>query len=320
MQHNTTMISVNQTVPNPYARLFLWFWGLAALVAVGFRADDAAYREQLDAWHKRRVESLRSENGWLNLAGLFWLNEGQNPAGSNPNNVLLFPAGKAPEQLGHFRLVNGTVTFEAAPGVAVTDGETQPVVGEKIIFSAAQPKPITLNHGSLRWFVIKRGSRFAVRLRDLQSPFLSDFKGIDRFSADPAYRVTTRLERPAQPTHQPPRTIPILDVTGQTAQQPLVGTLVFTLGGKTHRLDAIAEGADKLFILFADETNAHDTYGSGRFLYADMPGPDGTVTLDFNQSINPPCAFTPYATCPLPPKQNRLALAVRAGEKRYGDH
>lgn len=277
--------------------------------------DDPNYSKQLDAWHKQRVESLRSENGWLNLAGLFWLKEGLNTVGSDPNSALLFPTGKAPKKLGQIRLVDGTVTFAATPGVVVKDEAGQLLSGEKVIFAGAQSKPIILNYGSLRWFVIKRGSRYAIRLRDLNSPFLSDFKGIDRFPADPAYRVTARLERP---THA--RTIPILDVTGQTAQQPLVGTLMFELGGKTHRLDAVAEGPDKLFILFADETNAHDTYGSGRFLYADVPDSDNTVTLDFNQSINPPCAFTPYATCPLPPKQNRLALAVRAGEKRYGDH
>lgn len=111
-----------------------------------------------------------------------------------------------------------------------------------------------------------------------------------------------------------------MDVTGQTSQQPLLGTLVFRLHGRTHRLDAVGEGTNKLFILFADETNVTQTYGSGRFLYADLPGADGLTTVDFNQSINPPCAFTPFATCPLPPKQNRLAVAVRAGEKRYGPH
>jgi len=300
---------------NQYALAFFCFWGLALLVTVGFRAENPAYREQLERWHQKRIESLKSESGWLNLAGLFWLQPGANPAGSDPNNLLMFPAGKAPDQLGTFRLRGDTVTFTAAPGVVVQDEDRQPVLGEKPLFVPDQKTGPVLSHGSLRWFVIKRGNRYAIRLRDLESPFLSDFKGIDRYPVDEHYQIKARLERP-----ETPRTIPILDVTGQVSQQPLVGTLVFKLAGKTHRLDAVSEGPDKLFILFGDQTNRHETYGSGRFLYADIPGPDGLTTLDFNQSINPPCAFTPYATCPLPPKQNQLALAVRAGEKRYGDH
>jgi uncharacterized protein (DUF1684 family) len=163
--------------------------------------------------------------------------------------------------------------------------------------------------------VIKRGSRYAVRLRDLESPFLQEFKSIDRFPANEKYRVKAKLEKPVSD-----RTIPILDVTGQTSQQPLAGTLVFTLEGKTYRLDAVEEGADRLCILFGDATNSHDTYGSGRFLYADKPDQNGDVELDFNRAINPPCAFTPFATCPLPPKQNKLGVRITAGEKRYGNH
>lgn len=300
---------------NPYARWFMGLWLLAVLIASGFRlAKEPTYRERIEQWHQKRVESLKSENGWLNLAGLFWLKEGANTVGTDPGNDLTFPSGKAPDQLGTFRLTNGTVTFEAAPG-SVVEIDGQPVLTTKTVFSTDQKTPVTLAHGSLRWFVIKRGSRYAIRLRDLRSPFLRSFTNIDRYAVNEAFRVKARLERPSEP-----RTIPIVDITGQTTQQPLVGTLVFDLGGKTHRLDAVGEGSDKLFILFADETNAHETYGFGRFLYADLPGPDGLTTLDFNQSINPPCAFTPYATCPLPPRHNRLAGAVRAGEKRYGDH
>lgn len=309
---------------NPYARTFLVLWALAGLALFSFRAEDPAYREQLDNWHRQRLASLRSETGWLNLAGLFWLKQGANTVGNNPGNDLTFPdnnvpGGKTTDQLGTLRLRQGTVTFEAAPEtVILADG--QPVLGEKTIFGPGVVKPVLLQHGSLRWFIIKRGDRYAVRLRDLDSPLLKQFTGIDRFPVDEALRVNARLEKPAQP-----RSIPILDITGQITQQPLVGTLVFNLNGQTHRLDAVGEGSDKLFILFGDATNAHDTYDSGRFLYADMPvrsdaSADGLTTLDFNQSINPPCAFTAFATCPLAPKQNRLAVAIRAGEKRYGDH
>ncbi|WP_080240444.1 DUF1684 domain-containing protein [Spirosoma rigui] len=299
---------------NPYARTFFVLWGLTMLALAGFRADDPAYQAQLDSWHRQRVESLKSENGWLNLAGLFWLKEGVNEAGADPGNDLTFPVGKTPAELGIFKLAKGTVQFEPAPGTMV-QADGKPILGTATVFSADLAKPVTLAHGSLRWFVIKRGDRYAVRLRDLENPLLSAFKGIDRFPANEAYRVSARLEKPTVA-----RTIPILDVTGQTSQQPLAGTLVFTLAGKTYRLDAVGEGQDKLFILFGDATNTHETYGSGRFLYADKPGPDGLTMLDFNQSINPPCAFTPFATCPLPPKQNRLAVAIPAGEKVFGDH
>ena len=298
---------------NPYATTFFWIWGLALVGLVGFRTDTPSYRAQLDSWHRQRIESLTSETGWLNLAGLFWLKDGDNKAGTAAGNDLTLPAGKAPNRLGTFRLANGVVQFEAAPGAAV-QANNEPVTKTTTLFAPDLTKPVTLASGSLRAFVIKRGSRYALRLRDLQSPLLTDFKGIDRFPADESFRVKAQLELPTEA-----RTIPILDVTGQTAQQPLAGTLVFDLDGKTHRLDAISEG-DKLFILFGDATNTHDTYGSGRFLYVGKPGADGQTVIDFNRSINPPCAFTPFATCPLPPKQNRLAVAITAGEKRYGTH
>ncbi len=304
---------------SPFARTFFWLWGLSTIILAGFRSDDdPTYREQLDQWHRQRVESLKSENGWLNLAGLFWLKEGANGAGADPGQDLTFPDDKSPAKLGVFTLAKGVVQFEAAPEVVVrADG--QPVLGTKTIFEPAQTKPATLSYGSLRWFVIKRGDRYAVRLRDLESPSLSEFKGVDLFPVDESFRVKARLERPDKP-----RTIPVLDITGQTDQKPLLGTLVFTLGGQTYRLDAVGEGRNKLFILFGDATNGHETYGSGRFLYADPPvdsaGSDGLTTLDFNQAINPPCAFTPFATCPIPPKQNRLTVPIRAGEKAYGNH
>lgn len=299
---------------NPYSRTFLGLWLLAVVAISGFRVtDEPTYREALNTWHQQRIEALKAETGWLNLAGLFWLKEGANTVGGAPGNALTFPGEKAPAQLGTLRLANSTVTFETAPGELVRAGG-EPLTAPTTVFGDDVKEPVTLSYGSLRWFIIKRGDRYAVRLRDLESPDLKRFTGIDRFPADEAFRVKARVEKPDLP-----RTIPILDVIGQTSQQPLVGTLVFDIGGKTHRLDAIGEG-ERLFILFGDATNGHDTYGSGRFLYADTPGTDGLTTLDFNRAINPPCAFTTFATCPLPPKQNRLTVAIPAGEKRYGEH
>lgn len=288
--------------------------GLGMVIALSsFRiADDPAYRQKINEWHQERITSLKSENGWLNLAGLFWLSEGKNSLGRGTDFDIAFPVADAPADLGKLYLQKGIVRFVPAKGATVSANNT-PVTESTVIFKPDE-KPVTLAHGSLRWFIIKRGDKYGIRLRDLKSPYLQEFQGVERFPVDQSWQVKARVEKPATP-----KTIPILDVLGLTSQQPLAGTLVFERNGQTYRLDAVGEG-QKLFILFGDATNTHETYGSGRFLYADKPGPDGTTVLDFNQSINPPCAFTPYATCPLPPKQNKLTLAVNAGEKRYGDH
>ena len=306
---------------NPYSRCFFGLWILAMVGTVGFRqtgaplTDGPSYKTQIEQWHQDRVNSLKSENGWLNLAGLFWLNEGKNSLGRGSDFDVPFPVATTPTTLGSLDLQNGEIRFVPAANAAVSaDDKT---ITEPVVVFSSNSKPVTLASGSLRWVVIKRGDKYGIRLRDLESPFLKEFHTIERYPVDESWRIKAKLETPATP-----RTIPILNVLGQTTQTPLAGTVVFEKDGKTYRLDAVGEG-EKLFILFGDATNSHDTYGSGRFLYADKPradSPDGVTTLDFNQAINPPCAFTPYATCPLPPKQNKLAFAITAGEKRYGDH
>lgn len=315
------MKPVNQSTGplNSYSRCFFALWFLAMVASVGWRnTDGPSYKAQIDEWHQTRLNALKSETGWLNLAGLFWLNDGKNSLGRGTDFDLAFPIANAQANLGALYLENGTVRFVPKAGATVS-ADGKPVTEPLVIFAPNQ-KPTVLAHGSLRWFVIKRGPKYGVRLRDLDSPNLKEFHAVDRYPVDESWRVKARLETPATPT-----TIPIIDVLGLTSQQPLVGTLVFERAGKTYRLDAVGEG-EKLFILFGDPTNDHETYGAGRFLYADRPvvaagtSEKGLVILDFNQAINPPCAFTPFATCPIPPKQNKLALAVTAGEKRYGEH
>lgn len=299
--------------PSAYANLLILFWFLALGGSVAFRRlDDPAYRTRLDHWHQQRIAELKKESGWLNLAGLYWLKEGVNTVGGSGNDLVFVPE-KVTGRLGTFQLSAGTVRFTPAPTARVSvagKAVQEPVVA----FTDGQTKPVVLEHGALRWFVIKRGDRYGIRLRDLESAQLRAFHGVDRFPADESWQIRAKVERPSQP-----RTIPITDVLGLTHQQPLAGTLVFDLKGTLVRLDAVGEG-DKLFVLFADPTNGQETYGSGRFLYVDKPDASGKTVLDFNQAINPPCAFTPYATCPLPPRQNRLALRVTAGEKKPDDH
>ncbi|WP_461041454.1 DUF1684 domain-containing protein [Spirosoma harenae] len=300
---------------NPYSKCFFALWFLAAVISsIGFRtSDEPSYKEQIDQWHQKRVNSLKSENGWLNLIGLFWLKDGKNSIGQGPDFDVPFPT--TDNKLAEFGLLNlekDEVRFTPNPGASVS-AEGKPITESLVVFSP-DAKPTVLANGSLRWVIIKRGDKFGVRVRDLESASVKSFPGIDRFPVAENWRIKARLETP--PT---PQTIPIINVLGQTTDYPLVGTLVFEKDGKTYRLQAAGE-SEKLFIIFGDATNKIDTYGAGRFLYADKPGDDKIVTLDFNQAVNPPCAFTTFATCPLPPKQNRLTLAVTAGEKRYGEH
>lgn len=290
-------------------RYIYHFIGLAAVsLLTAFTLNDNAYEEQLRQWHEKRVESLKAESGWLNLAGLFWLKEGSNTFGGAKENDILFPEDKSRPFLGEVILNKDKITLKAKPDAQIFEGD-QPVT-ELDIFPDG--KPVTLKHESLRWFVIKRGDKYAIRLRDLESEYLKGFTGIERYPVLESWRVKAQFV----PTKG--RTVSITDITGRTDDQVSPGKLVFTVNGKEYSLDAVGK-PENLFIIFADLTNKTETYGAGRFLYSSVE-PDGTAWLDFNKAINPPCAFSPYATCPLPPKQNKLALAIPAGEKRYGEH
>lgn len=275
--------------------------------------DPVAYAAEIEHWHEARIASLKSDNGWLNLAGLFWLQDGINTFGSDPDNSLVFPEGRIASKAGFFLVKNGTVHLNVNPDVEIFSNNTR--ISELQIFHPDSTKQPVLTHGSLQWFVIKRDDQLGIRLRDLKSAEVEQFTGIERYPVDPEWRVVAKLEVPLTP-----KTIDITNVLGQTIAQKSPGTLVFNWQNKAYRLDALEEGTE-LFIIFGDLTNTSETYPAGRYLYAQPPGPDGTTILDFNKAYNPPCAFTSYATCPLPPPQNVLPLAVRAGEKNYhGDH
>ena len=273
---------------------------------------DQAYVEGIDKWHREREAQLKSAEGWLTLAGLYWLNEGDNTFGSGKNNDLTFPAGKIPDRAGVITLTGDQVTTRIADGVEVQLKGRQ--VRETLMFTSDLDTVPQLTHGPLTWFVIKRGDRYGIRLRDLQNDALVHFKGIKRFPVDAAWRFEARLEQ-----HPTPKQIAITNIVGQTSMHESPGTLVFWVEGKQYRLDALVEG-EQLFIIFADKTNGLETYGAGRYLYADKPGPDGTTVLDFNKATNPPCDFVSYATCPLPPRQNFLSIGIEAGEKSYGEY
>lgn len=268
-------------------------WGLSL---VGFRSD-TKYVQEIEAFRKARIESLKSENGWLNLAGLFWLKEGVNTLGGSEKNDFVFPSDHSDAFLGELLLKNGEVYYQ-------TVSDTMLVYRDDI------QAPL-VSHRSLRWFIIKRGDKYAVRLRDLEGEYMKAFRGIDCFPTDAKYRIVADFV----PTKG--KMMTIIDVTGRSYQLESPGMLRFTIGKKIYQLETSQEG-DNLFIVFGDLTNKKQTYGAGRFIDTALPDANGKVVIDFNKAYNPPCAFTPFATCPLPTAANKLAVEIRAGEQFQG--
>ncbi len=271
--------------------------------------DLAAWHKQLDAWKKERTEGLKREDGWLTLVGLYWLKPGENHFGSDPGNPVILPKGKAPAVAGTLVREGEAVTLKVQPGVAMT-ADGKPVTESLALATDAKGKPTVLGLGSLSFYAIQRGDRVGVRIKDKESPERAAFTGIDMFTPDPKWRVIARFEPYKD------KKIAITNILGQVAQEDSPGAVVFDWKGKTYRLDALGDPKQGLELIFGDATNGKLTYGAGRFLDTDAVT-DNTVVVDFNTAYNPPCAFTAFATCPLPPAQNKLALAVEAGEKKF---
>ena len=288
----------------------------------GGAAVDPAYREELETWRAERVARLNSEQGWLSVVGLWWLESGANPVGSVPDGRVVLPAS-VPPRIGSVEVADSSASFEAAPeagGVAVVGGEGEGgdrplAAGDRVDLATdvAAGGPTILAVGRVRFFVIDRHGRLGVRVKDPDAPARRDFAGLEYFPIDPTWRVEARFE-----PSDPPKKIPVPNILGTISDKDSPGAVVFDHGGATYRLDALIEpGESDLFLILGDRTNGHGTYGGGRFLYAPGPGPDGRVVVDFNRAYNPPCAFTEFATCPLPPPGNKLPIAIEAGEKRY---
>jgi uncharacterized protein (DUF1684 family) len=267
---------------------------------------------QTQAWHQGRIARLTADDGWLTLVGLHWLKEGDNRFGSAKDNDVVFPPG-TPAHMGVLVRQGNAVKLQPTAGTALLKDD-QPFAGGPLR-SDAEGKPDVLKLGTLRFFVIQRGDKLGIRVKDSEAEARRKFHGIPMYPPSPAWRIEARFE-PAKTS----KTLAVPTVLGTVDQMASPGTALFTVGGKEYRLDPVQEpGSNQLFFIFADQTNRTETYGAGRFLYTELPS-NGRVVLDFNRAINPPCAFSPYATCPLPPPQNRLSLRVEAGEKRYGNH
>jgi uncharacterized protein (DUF1684 family) len=269
-----------------------WRFIFGLLSGAALLAAAATWQDEIEKWKQARETSLRKN--WLQVAGLFWLHEGSNTFGRDPANDIVRPDG--PARAGSVDLRGGKVSV-------TMDGSTR---------SLAYNSAGAVNVGRLSLFVIKRGEKIGIRLKDPQSKYVREFHGLDYFPLNEHFRVSARWVAE-------PRQIPILNVLGQTEPSDCPGYAIFHIGGREFRLYPIIEapGDKQLFYIFRDQTAGKETYGAGRFLYSAMPK-DGTVMLDFNRAYNPPCAFTDYATCPLPPKENRLDVRIEAGEKKYG--
>jgi hypothetical protein len=265
------------------------------------------------AWHEKRIQELTADDGFLTLVGLYWLDEGETTAGSDEENALVLPA-KLPAKLGTFTRQGSDVSFQPDPGAEVKLGGKR-FEGGALKADAKGAPPDVLELGSYRFHVIQRGDQVGLRLKDSEAKARKEFHGIERFPVSRKWRIAGRFE-----PFETPMKILVPTVLGTIDKLDSPGTVAFSAGGKEYRLYPVLEpGSESLFFVFGDLTNKTDTYGAGRFLYADPPK-GGKVVLDFNRAFNPPCVFSPYATCPLPPAQNKLPLRIEAGEKRYGAH
>jgi uncharacterized protein (DUF1684 family) len=270
------------------------------------------YVRAIEKWRSDEETNLRKETGWLTVAGLFWLKEGINTLGAGPGFDVRLTDNFKNGKFGEIDFKNGTASLKVEDGVE-TQSDGQNISTTIQLVSDEKGKPTEIRTGTQTFYLIKRDERFGIRLKDSNSKARRAFKGQHWFPIDESYKVTARFE-----AFPEPKEVMVPNVLGGKFKMKSPGTLKFSLKGKEYSLQPVVEEDEMLFIIFSDKSNADETYTSGRFLYADK-AVNGETVLDFNKAKNPPCAFTPFATCPLPPEGNNLDVAIKAGEKRY-DH
>jgi uncharacterized protein len=296
--------------------LLVLFYVLASASA----AQDTSWQTELAAWRVQHAQELQKPDGWLALAGLEWLDVGDNSFGSAADNKIHLPAG-GPDYMGILRLTGTTVTLAPPPGGFpqgfLTDGKPAQA-GELHTDPDHDKNNPRMTIGGLNVYVVHRGERFALRIKDAKSPTLTGFRGLKWYQPNAAYRVTAHWI-----PYVPPKSATLTTLIGTSYSQPVPGAAEFTLRGRKYRLEPVLEdpAVAKLFFILRDTTSSTTTYGACRFLYTGFPtnGLDqsGDLVLDFNRLENPPCAYTAFATCPLPPQQNRLKIPLPVGELRY---
>ncbi len=269
------------------------------------------HRQEIFAWREDRLTRLQAADGWLSLVGLHWLEPNQASfIGSGLKNGIRFDSG--PVRLGFIRVQGKKVTFKPEPGVDVLiDGKSVKSATELVVDSAGSPTKVSFNKGDASFTVIERGGRLALRVRDALASTRTQFEGIDYFDINPLLRITGKFV-----PHPPGKTITIVNIMSMEEEMVNSGVLSFEHEGKQFNLETIDEGDGRLFITFADRTSGHESYSAARFIYAETPAADGTVVIDFNKTYNPPCAYTPFSTCPLPPQSNRMDMRINAGEMK----
>lgn len=275
-------------------------------------AGRVAFEQGQQQWRRQRVAELVAEDGWTSLVGLHWIDPGAHFVGSDTDNGMRLAVG--PDHLGMLELEGGRVRFVPDPQATPTlDGEPLRKPAELRDDShPAGASVLGFDQGRGTATVLKRGQRLALRVKHVDAPTRTGFRGIEYWPANADWRVEARFI-----AHPPGRKIPIVNIVGTTDEVPNPGVIEFEHDGVPQRLEALDAGDGSLFVVFADGTNGHGSYGAGRYLDVALPLESDRLALDFNRAYNPPCAFTPFATCPLPPPKNRLAIVIDAGEKAY---
>jgi uncharacterized protein (DUF1684 family) len=271
---------------------------------MGAPGDGAAagdHAAEVAAWDAERDRRLRSPDGWLALVGLHWLTDGTHGIGSDPSNAIHLTGRDVPANAGELEVTDGAATWRPDSGAAL------PLADDR------EGAPTLVDLGALRFHLIRRGARLGLRVRDTEAPILRIFGGVPRFPVDPIWRITGRLEGPPGL-----RVVEVPDILGDVREEESAGIVRFAVAGEDGALEALPEDEGCLWLIFGDATNGQETYSGGRFLVSGPVAEDGSVQLDFNLAYNPPCVFSPYATCPLPWPANRLPFPVTAGERLPG--
>lgn len=279
-----------------------------------FAGAQTNYRSEVEKWRASHEAELKTENGWLTVAGLFWLKDGVNTIGAGAGFDIELTGNFKQGKFGEINFQKGKAVLKVENGVEASTNGNQ--ISEIELESDEKGKPTIIQTGSQTFYLIKREDRFGIRLKDKNNRELVNFTGLKWFPINEKYKVEAEFEAFTEP-----KEVLIPNVLGGNFKMKSPGVLRFKLRGQKYTLEPVveAEGSDELFIIFRDATSKTETYGAGRFLYT-KKAENGKVILDFNKAENPPCAFTAFATCPLPPPQNRLEIEIKAGEKRYGNH